>query len=1158
MVVMKILSSIIKCIFLTLTLALPSYADETRYITPNSVVFAGESSNTSYLDDITSASPISIGFTFNFGGINYTTLGVNTNGVLYFAGLSSEHSNYALSDLSEGQLGVYALWDDLVRTANVSKCLHYTAGTVGSRVFIMQWTNWGSYRETYEVGTFNIVLHEGTNKIDIYYRNMLGASASRKYGNEATIGLKITAATQMQYSINSPTATEGKLLTYTPSGGGTTSYTLQERIVTPATTASIQTYFLTHTSSPKIPANLSANPSTPMVTTAQLSWDLGDLGQDPDGYEIRYSTDPGMAGLTLVSSLPATPRSYMLPSLTQGTIYYWQVVSKKGSLSSVSQVSSFVQRANNTPVATGASLVTVPNTAANGTMSATDADSDPLIYSVSTAPTSGTVQITNSATGAFTYTPATDYTGTLTFGFKAFDGMAYSEEATISITVGGAEIVVLGNSVEITDGDESPSTTDHTEFGIVNIASGSSQRTFSIRNDGMGALNLTGNPRVAISGSNAFTVSTQPTAATVAVEASVTFTITFDPSALDSQTATVSIASNDSAKSPYTFNIHGTGHAVPTIVYGVVTNITGYVATLNSTVTLNGPATSYHYEYSTDPTMSTGVVSTATQNLAASYGSASANVEITGLLPETVYHYRLVATNDIGEDTNTQIPYFKTSYPLATSTSYNTANGLESVGLMYRPLPGIINNEGRILFASIGLKGAPGTTVNAANDGWLMNDVTGTPMIIMREGDQLGSNSGHYFTALFNHLLLGESGQSVVSEKLSGTTASNDLAYIAAVEPGTIEVISQEGDTAPDGGTLTNSVGKPVMDSDERIYIQGNTSGGPTTRATGIWYDHGDGLQPLLRAGHNLTSITGDIAWLGKVSNINAAGGNGVAFVAALQPNPANTKQKTNTLRNQVILSVTEGNASNVSLVARKGDSVRGAANIKINSFTALSRGISDNHAYIGLLKTGVAGITKNNDQVLVTVVDGESVIIAREGITNLTGGLTPKSFGKFFVSSNGDVIFQAVLNGATAATDGILCRWIASNETLTVLAREGSPAATTGLNYGAFQNISVSDNGNIALQSSLSNGKIGLFRNTGAGFELVVKAGTTAADRVNYLGVDRNIASLSIYSQNTGTGNGGGGMGSAINDKGDVFTVLSLGGTHYVARVFRGVQTPQ
>ena len=75
-------------------------------------------------------------------------------------------------------------------------------------------------------------------------------------------------------------------------------------------------------------------------------------------------------------------------------------------------------------------------------------------------------------------------------------------------------------------------------------------------------LNLTGTPRVAISGTDAamFVVGTQP-ATPVAPSGTTTFTITFTPASLGAKTATVTIANDDSDENPYTFSLTGTGVA---------------------------------------------------------------------------------------------------------------------------------------------------------------------------------------------------------------------------------------------------------------------------------------------------------------------------------------------------------------------------------------------------------------------------------------------------------------------------------------------------------------------------------------------------------------------------------------------------------------------
>ncbi|WP_353779566.1 choice-of-anchor D domain-containing protein [Winogradskyella sp. 3972H.M.0a.05] len=132
------------------------------------------------------------------------------------------------------------------------------------------------------------------------------------------------------------------------------------------------------------------------------------------------------------------------------------------------------------------------------------------------------------------------------------------------------EINIQGNGTNITDGDTTPSVTDDTDFGSVDVAAGTNVNTFTIQNTGTLNLNLTAaSPYVAISGAHAgdFTVTAIP-AATIGASGSTTFDITFNPSALGLRTATVSIANNDSDENPYTFDIQGTGS---TITYSQVT-----------------------------------------------------------------------------------------------------------------------------------------------------------------------------------------------------------------------------------------------------------------------------------------------------------------------------------------------------------------------------------------------------------------------------------------------------------------------------------------------------------------------------------------------------------------------------------------------------------
>jgi len=123
------------------------------------------------------------------------------------------------------------------------------------------------------------------------------------------------------------------------------------------------------------------------------------------------------------------------------------------------------------------------------------------------------------------------------------------------------DIDLRGNAQVIVNGDSTPSITDGTDFGSAALGGSGVDRNFQIHNVGTAALQLTGNPRVTISGPGAvhFQVITQPANATVAAGANTTFTVRFAPTASGVRSALVSIANNDADENPSTFTIQGNG-----------------------------------------------------------------------------------------------------------------------------------------------------------------------------------------------------------------------------------------------------------------------------------------------------------------------------------------------------------------------------------------------------------------------------------------------------------------------------------------------------------------------------------------------------------------------------------------------------------------------
>lgn len=86
------------------------------------------------------------------------------------------------------------------------------------------------------------------------------------------------------------------------------------------------------------------------------------------------------------------------------------------------------------PAAAASSVNTAENQAVSGSLAITGSTSGTLAYSVGFVPAHGKVTIDNTATGAFTYTPAAGYSGADSFTFAVSDGVVQTA-ATESVTV---------------------------------------------------------------------------------------------------------------------------------------------------------------------------------------------------------------------------------------------------------------------------------------------------------------------------------------------------------------------------------------------------------------------------------------------------------------------------------------------------------------------------------------------------------------------------------------------------------------------------------------------------------------------------------------------------------------------------------------------------
>ena len=121
--------------------------------------------------------------------------------------------------------------------------------------------------------------------------------------------------------------------------------------------------------------------------------------------------------------------------------------------------------------------------------------------------------------------------------------------------VAGPEINLVGNGTNITSGDTAPSLADDTDFGAINVISGTNPNTFILENTGTADLTITS---VTSDNGTEFAVS-GTTSGVITAGNTISFIITFDPSAVGTRTGIITIVNDDGDEDPYTFGVQGNG-----------------------------------------------------------------------------------------------------------------------------------------------------------------------------------------------------------------------------------------------------------------------------------------------------------------------------------------------------------------------------------------------------------------------------------------------------------------------------------------------------------------------------------------------------------------------------------------------------------------------
>jgi len=197
-----------------------------------------------------------------------------------------------------------------------------------------------------------------------------------------------------------------------------------------------------------------------------------------------------------------------------------------------------------------------------------------------------------------------------------------------------------------------------------------------------------------------------------------------------------------------------TSAVLPSVVTDAASAVTALGATLNGTVNANNASTAVTFEYGL--TVSYGTVVNAIPSPVTGISDTPVSYALSGLQPNTTYHYRAVGVNVAGTANGGDLTFTTTSLAPTVVTTAAT-----SVGASSATLNGTVNanNQSSTVTFEYGLTTAYGTTVNA-----VPNTVTGfTVTPVSASLTTLALNQTYHYR--------------VVAVNATGTSYGDDLTF---------------------------------------------------------------------------------------------------------------------------------------------------------------------------------------------------------------------------------------------------------------------------------------------------------------------------------------------------------------------------------------------
>jgi large repetitive protein len=313
-----------------------------------------------------------------------------------------------------------------------------------------------------------------------------------------------------------------------------------------------------------------------------------DVEGDPLTYSLSAAAGHGVAAVG-----PGTAWTYSPAADYYGSDAFTFRANDGQASSSPADVTLTVTPVNDKPVCTGAALATDKNAVVKGSVSCTDIDGGPLTLRLGTLPLKGAVDPFNTSTGAFTYTPAFDVTGSDSFTVIARDGAADSDPATVTIDIANNAPTCTGATPPAANEDTGQAGTlacadpdsDALTYtvdalpahGILVLDAGTGAWTYTPAQDWSGLDSFTAHASDGVATSNTATVSLEVTAVNDPPVADARSISVEEDSALD----TIHVTGSDVEGSSLTYSVltqpaHGTlAGSAPDLTYTPTPNYNG-------------------------------------------------------------------------------------------------------------------------------------------------------------------------------------------------------------------------------------------------------------------------------------------------------------------------------------------------------------------------------------------------------------------------------------------------------------------------------------------------------------------------------------------------------------------------------------------------------